>query len=81
MNAGLPRFATGDCLECQRRTGAVISNQARFRREQVTFAHWYRTASPSLIACPEVRNEHPLIIFSTRCVSAVTRMVKTFPGP
>jgi hypothetical protein len=26
------------CLECQRRTGAVISNQARFRRDQVTFA-------------------------------------------
>jgi hypothetical protein len=25
------------CLECQRRTGAVISNQARFRHEQVTF--------------------------------------------
>jgi hypothetical protein len=25
-------------MECQRRTGAVISNQARFRREQVTFA-------------------------------------------
>jgi hypothetical protein len=25
------------CLECQRRTGAVISNQARFRRGQVTF--------------------------------------------
>jgi hypothetical protein len=23
-------------LECQRRTGAVISNQARFRREQIT---------------------------------------------
>jgi hypothetical protein len=36
------------CLECQRRTGAVISNQARFRREQVTFAGkataWTRTA-------------------------------------
>jgi hypothetical protein len=36
------------CLECQRRTGAVISNQARFRREQVTFAgkavEWMRTA-------------------------------------
>src|SRR3974377_559794 len=35
-------------LECQRRTGAVISNQARFRREQVTFAGkataWMRTA-------------------------------------
>jgi hypothetical protein len=36
------------CLECQRRTGAAISNQARFRREQVTFAGkstaWMRTA-------------------------------------
>src|SRR6058998_3147597 len=36
------------CLECQRRTGAVISNQARFRREEVTFAGkataWMRTA-------------------------------------
>ena len=36
------------CLECQRRTGAVISNQARFRRENVTFAGqlttWKRTA-------------------------------------
>ncbi len=25
------------CLECQRRTGAVISNQTRFRRDQITF--------------------------------------------
>jgi hypothetical protein len=36
------------CLECQRRTGAVISNQARFPREQITFAGeakaWRRTA-------------------------------------
>ncbi|MFZ2065664.1 MAG: GFA family protein [Xanthobacteraceae bacterium] len=36
------------CLECQRRTGAVISNQARFRRDQVAFAGkttaWMRTA-------------------------------------
>jgi len=36
------------CLACQRRTGAVISNQARFRREQVTFAGrataWMRKA-------------------------------------
>jgi Glutathione-dependent formaldehyde-activating enzyme len=35
-------------LECQRRTGAVISNQARFRLEQVSFAGkttaWTRTA-------------------------------------
>ena len=25
-------------LECQRRTGAVVGNQARFRREQIAFA-------------------------------------------
>jgi len=35
-------------LACQRRTSGVISNQARFRREQVTFAGkstaWMRTA-------------------------------------
>ena len=30
------RISMCNCLECQRRTGAVISNQARFRREQVT---------------------------------------------
>jgi hypothetical protein len=42
------RIAMCHCLECQRRTSAVISNQARFRREQVTFAGnataWTRTA-------------------------------------
>jgi hypothetical protein len=31
------RISMCHCLECQRRTGAVISNQARFHREQVTF--------------------------------------------
>ena len=31
------RVSVCNCLECQRRTGAVISNQARFLREQVTF--------------------------------------------
>ena len=31
------RISMCHCLECQRRTGAVISNQARFPREQVTF--------------------------------------------
>jgi hypothetical protein len=37
--AGEPaRISMCHCLECQRRTGAVISNQARFRREHVTFA-------------------------------------------
>jgi hypothetical protein len=42
------RIAMCHCLECQRRTGAVISNQARFGREQVTVAGnsttWVRTA-------------------------------------
>jgi hypothetical protein len=42
------RVSMCHCLECQRRTGAVISNQARFRREQVTFtgeaATWTRKA-------------------------------------
>jgi hypothetical protein len=42
------RISMCHCLECQRRTGAVISNQARFRREQVTFAGkataWMRKA-------------------------------------
>src|SRR5499427_8420459 len=42
------RISMCHCLECQRRTGAVMSNQARFPREQVTFAGkataWTRTA-------------------------------------
>jgi hypothetical protein len=42
------RISMCHCLECQRRTGAVVSNQARFRREQITFAgtatEWTRTA-------------------------------------
>jgi hypothetical protein len=42
------RISMCHCLECQRRTGAVSSNQARFRREQITIAgkatEWKRTA-------------------------------------
>ena len=42
------RISICHCLECQRRTGAVISNQARFRREQITFGGkstaWTRAA-------------------------------------
>ncbi len=42
------RISMCHCLECQRRTGAVISNQAGFRRDQVTFTgkttKWARTA-------------------------------------
>ena len=32
------RISMCHCLDCQRRTGAETSNQARFSREQVTFA-------------------------------------------
>ena len=47
--AGEPvRISMCHCLECQRRTGAVISNQARFRREQVAVAgtatEWTRSS-------------------------------------
>jgi hypothetical protein len=42
------RISMCNCLECQRRTGAVISNQARFHRNQVTIngqaKKWKRTA-------------------------------------
>ncbi len=42
------RVSMCSCLACQRRTGAVISNQARFRREQITFSGkattWMRAA-------------------------------------
>ena len=42
------RVSMCHCFECQRRTGAVISNQARFSREQIAFAGrstaWTRTA-------------------------------------
>ena len=38
------RISMCHCLECQRRTGAVISNQARFRREQVNFGASFWTA-------------------------------------
>jgi len=42
------RISMCHCRECQRRTGAVISNQARFAREQITVAGqstaWTRSA-------------------------------------
>jgi hypothetical protein len=42
------RIGMCHCLECQRRTGAVIGNRALFRREQVIIAgratDWTRTA-------------------------------------
>jgi hypothetical protein len=42
------RISMCHCLQCQRRTGAVISNQARFAREQITVAgqatEWVRSS-------------------------------------
>jgi len=42
------RVSICHCIECQRRTGAVMSNLARFSREQIAFAGdatvWKRTA-------------------------------------
>ncbi len=54
------RVSMCHCLECQRRTGAVISNQARFKADQVTVAGkamtWQRKAeSGSIVSfnfCP-----------------------------
>jgi hypothetical protein len=54
------RISTCHCLACQRRTGAVFSNQASFRREQVTFTGkattWNRTAESASVVtfnfCP-----------------------------
>jgi hypothetical protein len=39
------RISMCHCLECQRRTGAVISNQARFRREKPASSLKLKTAS------------------------------------
>jgi hypothetical protein len=63
------------CLECQRRTGGVISNQARFRREQVTFGGearaWMRTAESG-----NVLTFH----FCPTCGSTVYWESEGFPG-
>ena len=54
------RVSMCHCLECQRRTGAVISNQARFRHEQVAITgkatSWQRKAESGSVVtfnfCP-----------------------------
>ena len=58
------RVSMCHCLECQRRTGAVISNQARFHREQITFAGqataWSRKAeSGNALTFISVRHAAP----------------------
>ena len=46
------RISMCHCFECQRRTGAVLSNQARFAREQMTLSgtamEWTRTAQAAM---------------------------------
>ena len=63
------------CLECQRRTGAVISNQARFLREQITFAGkaatWNRTAQSGSVVT---------FRFCPTCGSTVYWEGEGFPG-
>ena len=62
-------------LECQRRTGAVISNQARFHREQITFAGqataWSRKAESGNALT---------FYFCPTCSSTVYSEVNRFPG-
>jgi hypothetical protein len=69
------RIAMCHCLECQRRTGAVISNQARFRLEQVSFAGktmaWTRMAESG-----NVMTYH----FCMTCGSTVFWENEGFPG-
>jgi hypothetical protein len=67
------RISMCHCLACQRRTGAVSGNQARFRREQVTFTGkattWNRTAESGNVVtfrfCPTCG--------STVCVRVLAR--------
>src|ERR1700751_1426496 len=69
------RVSMCHCLECQRRTGAVVSNQARFPREQITFAGettaWDRK--------PESGNALTFY-FCPTCGSTVYWEGKGFPG-
>jgi hypothetical protein len=69
------RMSMCHCLECQRRTGAVMGNQARFPREQVAFAGetatWTRTAESGKAAT---------FYFCPRCGSTVYWESEGFPG-
>ena len=69
------RVSMCHCLECQRRTGAVISNQARFHREQITFAGqataWSRKAESGNALT---------FYFCPTCGSTVYWEGKGFPG-
>ena len=68
------RISMCHCLECQRRTGAVISNQACCQVDQVTFAGkttaWRRTAESG----------NALILSFLRDMSTVYWEHDGFPG-
>ena len=69
------RVSMCHCRQCQRRTGAVISNQARFRHEQVTVtgtATEYRRSSDSGNALT--------FRFCPKCGSTVYWTGEGFPG-
>ena len=69
------RVSMCHCLECQRRTGAVISNQARFRPEQITASGkstaWQRTADSGSVVT---------FHFCPTCGSTVYWTSESFPG-
>ena len=69
------RISICHCLACQRRTGAASGNQARFRREQVTFTGkattWSRTAESGNVAT---------FRFCPTCGSTVCWESDSFPG-
>src|SRR5215475_4097387 len=69
------RISMCHCLACQRRTGAAISNQARFRRDQVTIAGkattWTRTAESGSVVT---------FHFCPTCGSTVYWASESFPG-
>ena len=69
------RVSVCQCLACQRRTGAVIGNQARFRREQIAVAGkattWKRTADSGNVVT---------FHFCPICGSTVYWEGESFPG-
>jgi hypothetical protein len=69
------RVSMCHCLACQRRTGAVISNQARFRPEQINFQGtsrvWKRTAESGSVVT---------FHFCPTCGSTVYWESESFPG-
>lgn len=69
------RVSMCHCLECQRRTGAVLSNQARFPRDRVAIAGnatiWARTAASG---------SKVTFYFCPGCGSTVYWESESFPG-